>query len=188
MSAARLIGWFDEATARPAPRRHRRNRMPRAISSRTLLHLPCRSDRRRHRGQHHRRALPLLDDMRIVPDEDPEVWLARYRTAAETVRRAMREVRPGTGIEIAVRSRNPALRPGPDGGAERLARTLTGDNAVHGVSYGTEAGLFQDMGLSTVICGPGSIAQAHQPDEFISRRAVRPGHGDAPQVIRHLAA
>ena len=44
---------------------------------------------------------------------------------------------------------------------------ITGDNGEHVVSYGTEAGQFQSRGYSAVICGPGSIAQAHQPNEFI---------------------
>jgi acetylornithine deacetylase len=49
-----------------------------------------------------------------------------------------------------------------------LIRRLTGDNGSHTVSYGTEAGHFQARGYSTVVCGPGDIAQAHQADEFIS--------------------
>jgi hypothetical protein len=52
--------------------------------------------------------------------------------------------------------------------AEALIRALTGDNAGHAVAYATEAGLFQGAGYSAAICGPGSIDQAHQPDEYIS--------------------
>ena len=51
---------------------------------------------------------------------------------------------------------------------EMVDRRLTGDNGTHVVSYGTEAGQFQAVGHSTVVCGPGDIAQAHQPDEFLS--------------------
>ena len=51
--------------------------------------------------------------------------------------------------------------------AERLVMALTGDNRAAKVSYGTEAGKFQQAGMSTVICGPGHIAQAHKPNEFI---------------------
>jgi acetylornithine deacetylase len=61
----------------------------------------------------------------------------------------------------------PPLRPEPDSAAERLARALTGANASGTVAFATEAGLFQEKGISAVVCGPGSIAQAHQPDEFI---------------------
>jgi acetylornithine deacetylase len=48
-----------------------------------------------------------------------------------------------------------------------LISTLTGDNSRQVVSFGTEAGLFQEIGISTVVCGPGSIEQAHKIDEFI---------------------
>ena len=62
----------------------------------------------------------------------------------------------------------PAFAPETEGAAERLARQLTGDNSTRVVSYGTEAGQFQAAGLSVVVCGPGSISQAHQPDEFVA--------------------
>ena len=48
-----------------------------------------------------------------------------------------------------------------------LVSSLTGDNSREVVSFGTEAGLFQEIGISTVVCGPGSIEQAHKIDEFI---------------------
>ena len=67
------------------------------------------------------------------------------------------------------------LRPAVDGAAEALARALTGDNATGVVSYGTEAGQFQDAGYSAVICGPGDIAQAHQPNEFLSKSQFEAG-------------
>ena len=51
--------------------------------------------------------------------------------------------------------------------AETLVLALTGANQTHAVSYGTEAGKFQEAGASTVICGPGHIDQAHKPNEFI---------------------
>ena len=48
-----------------------------------------------------------------------------------------------------------------------LISSLTGDNSRQVVSFGTEAGLFQEIGISTVVCGPGSIEQAHKIDEYI---------------------
>lgn len=47
------------------------------------------------------------------------------------------------------------------------AKSLTGGNSVGKVAFGTEGGLYQEAGIPTVICGPGSISQAHKPDEFI---------------------
>ena len=73
------------------------------------------------------------------------------------------------GIRIAITER-------PDqAGTEDIPRCLTGDNGSHVVAYGTEGGLFQEAGISTVMCGPGSIVQAHQPDEFIAVSQVEEG-------------
>ena len=55
-------------------------------------------------------------------------------------------------------------------------RQITGDNGTHVVSYGTEASHFQAAGYSTVVCGPGNIEQAHQPDEFITIAQFNKGH------------
>ena len=74
------------------------------------------------------------------------------------------------------------------GPAEALARALTGDNGRHVVVLQTEAGHFQGRGLSTVICGPGSIAQAHQPDEFITEAQLAAGAAFVHRLIDRLAA
>jgi len=80
----------------------------------------------------------------------------------------------------------PALRLEEDGAAERLTRTLTGDNGAHVVSYGTEAGHFQEGGYSAVVCGPGDIAQAHQPDEFITLDQIEAGEAFMDRLIDYL--
>ena len=54
-----------------------------------------------------------------------------------------------------------------------LVSNLTGDNSREVVSFGTEAGLFQEIGISTVVCGPGSIEQAHKVDEFIELNELK---------------
>ena len=54
-----------------------------------------------------------------------------------------------------------------------LVSSLTGDNSREVVSFGTEAGLFQEIGISTVVCGPGSIEQAHKIDEFIELNEMK---------------
>jgi acetylornithine deacetylase len=68
-----------------------------------------------------------------------------------------------TETEIVV----PGLAPDPGSAAETLALRLTGSNRTITVPYGSEAGRFQKAGIATVVCGPGNIAQAHQPDEWI---------------------
>ena len=65
-------------------------------------------------------------------------------------------------------------------------RRLTGDNATHVVSYGTEAGQFQTEGYSAVVCGPGNIAQAHQPDEFISVAQFEAGEAFMDRLLKTL--
>jgi acetylornithine deacetylase len=81
----------------------------------------------------------------------------------------------------------PPLVPEVDGEAETLVRSLTGDNATHVVSYGTEAGQFQEAGYSAVICGPGDIAQAHQPNEFIEVAQFDAGHKFMQELVDRLA-
>ena len=67
-------------------------------------------------------------------------------------------------------------------------RRLTGDNASHVVSYGTEAGQFQEAGYSAVICGPGSIEQAHQPDEYITIAEFEAGQSFMERLLEEIAA
>ena len=66
-------------------------------------------------------------------------------------------------------------------------RSITGDNAGHVVSYGTEAGQFQAAGYSAVVCGPGDIAQAHQPNEFITKQQFEAGHAFMRDLVARLA-
>ena len=66
----------------------------------------------------------------------------------------------------------PGLAPEPGSAAERLALRLAGRNHTISVPYATEAGRFQVAGIPTVVCGPGSIDQAHQPDEYITLAAL----------------
>jgi len=106
-------------------------------------------------------------DFRVVPGEDAEAWADAYVAEVGRIEAAMRQVRPESAIHLQRYFGVPGLVPEADGAAEALARRLTGDNATHVVSYGTEAGHFQQAGYSTVVCGPGDIAQAHQPDEYI---------------------
>ena len=73
-----------------------------------------------------------------------------------------------------------------EGRAEALVRRITGDNGQHVVSYGTEAGQFQSAGYSSIVCGPGNIAQAHQPDEFITVEQFRRGEEFVGRVVDTL--
>ena len=106
-------------------------------------------------------------DFRVSADEQPEYWYDKLMKKIAVVEKEMKAVRPEARIDVKAGFFVPGLRPEADGEAETIVRQITGDNGTHVVSYGTEAGQFQDKGYSAVICGPGDIAQAHQPNEFI---------------------
>ncbi len=125
-------------------------------------------------------------DFRVVPGEAKVEWEARYREKIAEVEAMMQAVVPETRIELTERFDVPALAPEENGEAETLVRSLTGDNASHVVSYGTEAGQFQQAGYSAVICGPGDIAQAHQPNEFVSRAQFEAGQAFMERLISRL--
>ena len=112
-------------------------------------------------------------EFRMVPKDDSDAIIERYRQFAEMevlprLRRNVPEAAIVTEPQVSV----PALRPEADSPAEELVRHLTGTNQAIAVSYSTEGGIYQEAGFSTVICGPGSIDQAHQPDEFIDLSQV----------------
>jgi acetylornithine deacetylase len=126
--------------------------------------------------------------MRILPDEGTARWKARFLFEAERLEAEIRRIHPAAAITVTTRMELPGFASEPDGPAERLARGLTGDNGRHVVSYQTEAGQFQERGLSTVICGPGSIEQAHQPDEYISLEQLDAGAAFMRRLIDRLVA
>jgi len=125
---------------------------------------------------------------RVVPGEDAEVWARAFETEAARIDADMKRIRPEAGITLRRRFTAPPLVPEDNGTAEALARRLTGDNGAHVVSYGTEAGHFQAHGYSAVVCGPGSIAQAHQPDEYLEVAEFEAGLAFMRQLIKELAA
>jgi len=124
---------------------------------------------------------------RSVPGESLEGWKAAWLAKCAEVEAEMQAVVPETRIENEEYYDVPGLRPETDGAAETLTRMLTGDNGNHVVSYSTEAGQFQERGYSAVVCGPGDIAQAHQPNEFITVAQFEAGEVFMARLIDHLA-
>ena len=106
--------------------------------------------------------------VRCLPGEEPSLYLDRFLAKCDELLAAMRRVSPTCNITSNVYSDVPPLRPEEHGPAESLAKRLLRKNHATAISYGSEAGQFQKSGLSTVLCGPGSILQAHQPNEFIA--------------------
>lgn len=108
-------------------------------------------------------------EFRHLPADDPnEMFAVIKRYAEDELRPAMRAIAPDTGFTWSQLSMIPGLDSAEDDEAVVLAKNLTGANATSKVAFGTEAGLFQKAGIPTVICGPGSINQAHKPNEFVS--------------------
>lgn len=130
----------------------------------------------------------FMMDFRVVPGEQASDWEAAYMAVVKEVEADMQAIHPETRIEVRKGFDVPALVPEEDGAAETLVRSLTGDNGTHVVSYGTEAGQFQAAGYSAVICGPGDIAQAHQPNEFITVKQFNAGHDFMAQLVDRLSA
>ncbi len=107
---------------------------------------------------------------RTLPGDDPwEVQRRAERYIAELLLPKMKAKHPDANITLQRRSFVPGLLPQENEEAAKLALQWTGGNRTYAVPYGTEAGIFRGHGIPTVICGPGDISQAHQPDEFVAR-------------------
>lgn len=129
----------------------------------------------------------FVHEVRCVPGETPAQYEARYREKLAETEARMKAIAPATRIEFQISSNTPGTSPETDGAAEALARRITGDNGTHVVAFGTEGGLFQGAEWSTVICGPGDIAQAHQPDEFLAISQLEAGERFIDAVIADLS-
>lgn len=125
---------------------------------------------------------------RVVPGESNADLKARFLAFVAEVEAGMKAVDPRAGITVTERFRVPLLKPEAQGAAEALACALTGENGAGVVSYGTEAGQFQEAGYSAIVCGPGDIAQAHQPDEYISVAQFEAGWAFMQRLVDRLAA
>lgn len=111
----------------------------------------------------------LIWEYRALPHQDPATILRGVEMdAEEAILRRYRKGAPEAAIRTSVCAAYPGLAHDPGSPALRLACAVAGSNRSYSVSYGTEAGLFQQAGIPAVICGPGSITQAHKADEFIA--------------------
>lgn len=127
-------------------------------------------------------------DARAIPGDSAAAIRAEVDAFAREVEADMRRKAPSCRIETRQMSNAPPLAPAPDNPAADLAKSITGLNSTDVVSYCAEAGQFQEAGFSTVICGPGSIDQAHQPDEFIAISQLAEGAAFLRKLINRLSA
>ena len=113
-------------------------------------------------------------EMRPVVPKDGEFVSKKMETYAnETLIPEMKKIYPKANVEKEIIGEIKGFAKVENSEALNLIRNLTGDNSTDVVSFGTEAGLFQDIGISTVVCGPGSIEQAHKIDEYVSKDQLK---------------
>lgn len=162
--AARLIGRLGEIGARlAAPERHDARFDPPYSTVQTgmisggralnIVPAECRFD----------------FEVRALPSDDPQQVAAELRDYAEReLLPQMRAVRADTGIRFTPLSAYPGLLTPADSPAAELLALLCGSRDFSTVAFGTEGGLFDQAGIATVVCGPGSMDQGHKPDEFVT--------------------
>ncbi|MBO6637761.1 MAG: acetylornithine deacetylase [Roseitalea sp.] len=112
----------------------------------------------------------VLDfEIRNLAEDDPLAMIASIAEAADTIAAQYHDVAPESGIEVSTLFSYPGLETPVDAEVVSFVKSLTGGNDTIKLAYGTEGGLFhRDLGIQTVICGPGSMAQGHKPDEFVT--------------------
>jgi acetylornithine deacetylase len=108
-------------------------------------------------------------EIRSLAGEDTDALIAELRAGAETIVAPLRDAFPEAEIRIERLWDYPGLGTPSDAGVVNFVKGLTGANGTIKVAFGTEGGLFDTrLGISTVICGPGSMAQGHKPDEYVT--------------------
>jgi acetylornithine deacetylase len=123
-------------------------------------------------------------EWRPIPGDSAQAHMARMQAyIAREIEPAMRAVHPACGFVYDVAMEMAAMGLPPDHPLAAAVKQVTGSNSTGKVSYGTEGGFYQAAGIPTIVCGPGHIAQAHQPDEWIAESEL-----DAcDRFIRRLA-
>jgi acetylornithine deacetylase len=128
-------------------------------------------------------------DLRGLPGDDARAELAGFFELARRLDAEIKARAPEGGVAVEQLADVPSLRAEPDGAAEVFVRGLAGDNGpARFASFASEAGQFQNAGLPAVLCGPGSIDQAHQPDEYVDVSQMERGAAFMARLIEALAS
>ena len=128
-------------------------------------------------------------EYRALPDRDAKAIIARVRARAESeILAKYRRRAPEARLDTVLHRSYPGLVMDENSPAVRAALELTGANHAEAVSYGTEAGHFQRAGIPAVICGPGSIDQAHKADEWVALSELRACEAFLSRVLTKAAA
>lgn len=163
--AARVIGWIEAKAAelRASEQRHDGYSVPFSTLSVGVIE-----------GGFASNIVPALCrfrfDIRTLPWTDPDAIIAELEAyISRDLLPEMRAIAPGADIQIGMNGRVPGFTIEADAPLTRYVQRLAGSNAPPSyVAFGSEAGLFQAKGVPSVLCGPGSIEQAHKPDEFVT--------------------
>ena len=127
-------------------------------------------------------------DLRGLPGDDSRTQLAPFFDLAHRLDAEIKARAPEGGVAIQQLADVPSLRPEPESEAEAFVRRLAGDNGPARVaSFASEGGQFQGAGLPAVLCGPGSIDQAHQPDEYVDLSQIERGAAFMMRLIEALS-
>jgi acetylornithine deacetylase len=127
-------------------------------------------------------------EIRHLPFDDPNAFLADVRAHAATFLPAMHAVNKDTWIEFDHLSTLPGFDTHDGSAITTLAHQCNGTHDVTKVSFGTEASLFHRANIPTVICGPGHIAQAHQPNEWVTIEQLARCEAFMRRLVEHVAA
>lgn len=106
-------------------------------------------------------------EIRPMPGEDTQILLRRFEEATRTLETEMQLTHPESSIKTVPMSRMTAMESTAGEEIRHLVMSCAQTNGIQAVAFGTEAGIFQEYEIPAIICGPGSIQQAHKPNEFI---------------------
>lgn len=126
-------------------------------------------------------------EIRAVPGHDVDATIARFNAHADQLSAELRARFPEVSINTVVTSTVAAFFRQDDSPAETLVKSLAGSNEAGATAFGTEAPCYQQAGMSVVVFGPGSIAQAHKPDEFIALEQVDACVAFMRRLMSHLS-
>ena len=111
----------------------------------------------------------FMFEIRNLQEDNPQLLLDQIKEQAEKLLKPLRMDFPEAAIDFTITNTYPPLSTAKDAEVISFVKSLTGSNATIKVAFGTEGGLFSsELGIPTVVCGPGSMEQGHKPDEFIS--------------------
>lgn len=126
-------------------------------------------------------------EIRSLAQHDPETLIADLRAAAARITAPLKAQFPEAEIRVERLWDYPGLGTPSDAGVVNFVKSLTGANGTIKVAFGTEGGLFsQRLGIPTVICGPGSMAQGHKPDEFVTVEQMARGEAMLEALLTRL--